>query len=261
MPFNKRKIFKTSLSHCQAYISSSKLLKLLYSKKQNWNSEIANNQNATISYSQCGEDIIVARILGRLKIAQPNYLDIGANHPVKLNNTYKFYERGCTGVLIEPNPLLYNELKKQRPRDKVLNIGIGIEFKQHCNFYVMSNEFLSTFSEKSAKNLENDGKDKIEKILKIPLKNINQIITDNFDDYPNFLSLDIEGNDFEILKTLDFLKLRPEVLCIETITFTQNNTEEKVTPIFNFMEEKGYMVYGDTYINTIFVDRDKWLNR
>jgi FkbM family methyltransferase len=212
-------------------------------------------------YSQCGEDIIAARILGRLKIAQPNYLDIGANHPVKLNNTYKFYERGCNGVLIEPNPFLYNELKKQRPRDKVLNIGIGIESKKHCYFYVMSNEFLSTFSEESAKKVESYGKEKIERILNIPLKNINQILTDHFDDYPNFVSLDIEGNDFEILKTLDFSKFRPEVFCIETITFTQNNTEEKVISIFDFMEKNGYMVYGDTYINTIFVDKIKWKNR
>lgn len=75
------------------------------------------------------------------------------------------------------------------------------------------------------------------------------------------MSLDTEGYVFKILKSLDFKNFRPEVFCVETLTYTENKTEKKETEIIDFMIEKGYFVYADTYINTIFVDKNKWINR
>ena len=59
------------------------------------------------SYSQSGEDLIIRFIFESLKILKPNYLDIGAFKPFELSNTALFYENGCTGVLVEPNPDLF----------------------------------------------------------------------------------------------------------------------------------------------------------
>lgn len=56
-----------------------------------------------ISYSQCGEDLIVSFIFNRLGILNPNYIDIGAHHPYKLSNTAFFYESGSRGINIEPD--------------------------------------------------------------------------------------------------------------------------------------------------------------
>ena len=90
---------------------------------------------------------------------------------------------------------------------------------------------------------------------------INVVLAENFDRCPNFISLDVEGYDFEILNTFDFSTYRPEVFCLETITYTEDNTEQKETEILEFMDSHGYMVYGDTYINTIFVDCMRWKTR
>ena len=217
--------------------------------------------NPNYSYSQCGEDIIVNRILGRLKIPNPTYLDIGASHPIQLNNTYKCYEQATTGVLVEPEPTLFCGLRKVRPKDTILNIGIGIDEREYADFYIMTNQFLSTFSKESAENIMGYGKNKIEKVIQIPLANINTIIAKYFHPCPNFISIDVEGLDFEILKKLNFSRYTPEVFCLETISYTENNTEQKITEIIDFMVSHGYMVYGDTYINTIFVDKTKWRNR
>lgn len=54
-----------------------------------------------------------------------DYIDVGANHPTDISNTYLLYRNNYNGYLIEPNPELCNLLKVFRPKDKVLNIGIG----------------------------------------------------------------------------------------------------------------------------------------
>jgi hypothetical protein len=73
--------------------------------------------------------------------------------------------------------------------------------------------------------------------------------------------LDIEGLDYDILNDWDFEKYRPEIFCIETITYTENNTENKIDKIIDLMKLKGYRVYADTYINTIFVSENAWGQR
>jgi hypothetical protein len=64
------------------------------------------NSDRKVSYSQSGEDVIVDFIFQILKIQKPSYLDVGAHHPSYLSNTYLFYQKGCQGVCIEPDPVL-----------------------------------------------------------------------------------------------------------------------------------------------------------
>jgi hypothetical protein len=71
----------------------------------------------------------------------------------------------------------------------------------------------------------------------------------------------VEGLDYEIIQSFNLIEWRPEVFCIETITYTEDNSEQKEYQIIEYMLEHGYMVYADTYINTIFVDKQKWKNR
>lgn len=212
------------------------------------------------SYSQCGEDLIVEFILNAMKVKDIRYLDIGAHHPYYLSNTALFYEKGAIGVCVEPDPELFKEIKKYRKRDICLNVGVGLNGHREASFFIMSAPTLNTFSEEDAMKYEK-GSHNILKKIKLPLLSINEVIQDNFDLCPNFISLDVEGLDFEILKTFDFSKYRPEVFCIETLTYTENNSEEKIEKINEFMISNDYFVFADTYINTIFVDSYKWRNR
>jgi FkbM family methyltransferase len=214
-----------------------------------------------MSYSQSAEDLIVQRVFSRIGIKQPTYLDIGANDPVLTNNTYHFYNIGSRGVLVEPDPDLAKLIKKKRKGDILLNAGIGVNSEKTSDFYIMSVNTLNTLSAEEANKLQAGGKIKIIKTITIPLLDINDIIEKYFSPCPNFISLDAESVDFEILKKINFVKYRPEVFCIETLTFTQDNAEKKRDEIFRFMDEMGYLNFADTYINTIFVDRKKWINR
>jgi FkbM family methyltransferase len=214
-----------------------------------------------ISFSQCGEDLIVNHILSTLNIRQPIYLDIGAYHPVKLNNTYLFYIKGSNGVCVEPDPELFRCLKSKRKRDICLNLGVGPKQKGNANFYVMSSKTLSSFSKEDAERYQSYGKERIVKVLQLPLVSINDVLQNYFKRCPDFVSLDAEGVDFQILKSFDFSKHRPPVFCIETLTYTEDNSERKLLEINEYMHENSYKAYADTYINSIFVDSMQWKQR
>jgi hypothetical protein len=89
-------------------------------------------------------------------------------------------------------------------------------------------------------------------MAKVPLLEINSIIQQHFQSCPNFISLDVEGLDLPILQSFDFNKYRPEVFCVETISFSLNNKGVKIKETIDFMHGKGYITYADTHINTIF---------
>jgi len=210
------------------------------------------------SYAQAGEDRILNYLFSTMGIEKPSYLDIGANLPKMFNNTFLFYERGGAGVCVEADPALFDDLSKVRERDKCLNIGITFDNRKEADFYVFPIPALNTLSKEEAEFRAENGSYKIEKIIKIPLKTINEVLEENFEKTPDLISIDVEGIDLQILKSLDFDKYRPLVICVETITYSENRTEKKIVEILDFVTSKGYFVYADTHINTIFVNEEKF---
>jgi len=213
------------------------------------------------SYSQSGEDRVVDFVLRSLGIINPSYFDIGAHHPVKFNNTYLFYKQGGSGVCVEPNPFIFSELKRRRKRDICLNIGVSDVEKTHADFYRMNVDTLSTFSLVEAERLVKECRVRIEEVINIDLATCNAILEKYFETYPNFISIDIEGDELKILRSFDFTKYRPEIFCVETLCYSTDGSGKKADDTISFMCSKGYIAYADTYINTIFVDAERWESR
>ena len=205
------------------------------------------------TYAQCGEDQIVNFILEYLEIRQPDYLDVGAWAPVHNNNTYLFYTLGCRGVLVEPNVDACEKLREVRPRDTVIEAGIGVTSVREADYYVMTKSSWNTFSKEEAERQEkvSNGSERIKKVIKMPLLDINQVIADHFKRAPAFLSLDTQGLELAILKTIDYGRFRPKVICAETLV---TGTNKMVPEIAAFMDAQGYVVRGMSFVNTIFVD-------
>ena len=210
------------------------------------------------TYSQYGEDILIKAVFDSLDISYPTYLDIGANHPYYLSNTYLFYSNGSSGVLIEPNIALYKNLKRTRKRDLCLNCGVGINNETKADFYIMDADVLSTFSKDEAEFIESQGTYKIDKVVSVPLININTIIENHFTRVPDFISIDIEGMDYPILKSFDFSRHRPAIFCAETLKYDEHRKGPKINEIIDLMVDNDYFIYADTHLNTIFLDKKLW---
>jgi FkbM family methyltransferase len=211
-----------------------------------------------VSYSQCGEDMIARFVFDALKVAQPRYLDIGAHHPTYLNNTYAFYEAGASGVNIEPDPDLFARFPAERPRDTNLNIGIGQQAGT-LDFYVMSARTLNTFSAEEAQSAAAKGRAKIERTIKLPVRPVAEVLAEQFAQAaPDFLSLDVEGLDLEILQAWDFSRWRPKLACVETIVYAGGRGGGQRDDIAAHLQDCGYFSYAHTHVNTLFVDKAVW---
>ncbi len=208
------------------------------------------------SYSQCGEDILIAYLLELIHGFRPKkYLDIGANHPFHLSNTALFYEAGGQGVLVEPDPDLAKLLRKKRPRDKVMQYGVHFTGEESADFFILDTPTLNTFSCYEMERYISMGH-KLINTLPITLKNINTILDMSGD--LDFMNLDIEGLDKAILEMIDWKKYRPTCICVETITYETREEPNKRSDIIELMKAQDYILYADTFINSIFVDGQQW---
>ena len=206
------------------------------------------------SYAQNGEDIIINSALTEyLGVSKPSYLDIGTYLPVYSNNTYLFYKKGGKGVCVEPDPQNFKKIKNKRRRDVCLNVGIGPENAGSVDYYVMSSKYLNTFKKEDADWHVARGKQKIEQVQKVPLVSINSILEEHFPKGVDILSIDTEGYDLEILNSLDFIKYSPKLLCVETLRYDASGHQQKVTEIGELLKQKGYELFADTHVNSIFI--------
>jgi FkbM family methyltransferase len=210
------------------------------------------------SFSQCGEDLIVKFIFDCLGVHYPTYIDIGAHHPYYISNTALFYENDCRGINIEPDPILFKEFLKYRKEDKNLNIGIS-DSDSELDFYIISTSTLNTFSKEEAENYALQGDFQIKSIEKIKVKTLKNVLDEYFNGvFPQYLSIDAEGVDEIIIKDIDFENNYPIVICIETISFSTSGNGIKNIKLIKYIESKGYLLYADTNINTIFVRKSFW---
>lgn len=213
------------------------------------------------SYSQAGEDAIIRYLFNDYGIKQIKYLDLGSNIPDFGNNTFWFYINNSQGVCVEADYNLYKKIKKIRHKDKVINAGVSISDDKKATFYIFNEPALNTFDKEEAYNRTMSGKYRILKEVEVDLVNINSLISDNFQTYPDFISIDIEGLDLDVLKSLDFNNFPIPVFCVETCVYSETHIRPKNSLIIDFMKSKGYFIYADTYINTIFVNNEWFMKK
>lgn len=206
-------------------------------------------------YSQEGEDMLLTRIMGNIRFSG-SFVDIGAHHPVKFSNTYKFYQAGWRGINIEATPgsrILFDRI---RPHDINLEVPIS-DKKEELTFYVFNHPELNTFSEEHV--AEWDGKNGVKVIEKIKLVTslINPIMEKYIPGKKDFdlLSIDVEGLDLRILKTLDFDKYKFRYIIAEDEP--GDVTQCMKSSMTAFLDLKGYKLLSKLYYSNIYVRNEE----
>lgn len=202
------------------------------------------------SYSQDGEDMILKSFYENRKHYKGFYVDVGAHHPVRYSNTYFFYRKGWRGINIEPTPTAITPFKILRSGDINLNIGVGSK-KDSLTFYCFNEPALNTFSEEVALAADKKKKYKIIQEVKVevlPLKDIlEQYVPAGVK--IDFLTVDVEGLDFEVLKSNNWDKFSPEYLMVEGHIDFEDLFEYD---IYQFLKSKGYKLVAKTFRTLIF---------
>jgi len=207
------------------------------------------------SFSQKGEDLIIDKYFKHKK--KGFYIDVGSFHPQMNSNTKFFYDRGWHGINIEPNPTRIKLFLQERKRDRNLNIGIGTTTKRAL-FYEFEAKGLSTFSKEEADSLLKIGY-KLRKKNRIQMYQLREIMEKHVKSAVDFITIDAEGSDLDVLKSNDWGKYRPKLLCVETLDFidlltsTKENSHEK-DMITDYLFKKSYKEYFSNGLNTLYID-------
>ena len=156
-------------------------------------------------------------------------------------------------MLVEPNISLCEKLRAVRPKDTTLAAGIGVTDAAEADYYIMSHPDLNTFSKEEAEHQSKvtNGRISVKEVIKMPLRNINKVMESYFQGAPTFLSIDTEGLDLAILKSIDYSQYRPKIICAETLV---SSTTKTIPEIAEFMATQGYVARGGSFVNTIFID-------
>lgn len=164
-----------------------------------------------ISYAQNREDVMLARIFAGQ--SRGFYVDIGANDPTNCSVTKYFYELGWHGINVEPNAR-FPLLERDRPRDVNLNVAVGDHDGEETFFEFAQAPALSTFVRGEADDhRERFGFQFVAR--PVPVRTLRSICESQGVTEIDFMSIDVEGFERQVLSTADWRRFRPRVVLIE----------------------------------------------
>ncbi|MDC1387033.1 FkbM family methyltransferase [Candidatus Thioglobus sp.] len=205
------------------------------------------------SYAQNSEDLILKSFFYNLSCGF--YVDVGAHHPKRFSNTYLFYKKGWSGINIDAKPGSMRIFNKLRPRDTNIEAGISDTKGKLC-YYMFNEPAFNGFSKMLSNKVIKDERFFIESTTDIPMVTLEEVLDQNVGNNQqiDFLSIDVEGLDFKVLKSNNFLKYQPTVICIEIQSLS---VEEILSDeISIFLKKFDYSICAKVFNSVFFIKKD-----
>lgn len=215
------------------------------------------------SWSQEGEDLVLRRIFdGKLN---GFYVDVGAHHPKRFSNTYYFYRKGWMGVNIDPMPGSMAAFEKFRPRDFNIEVGCGLANRQ-LEYFQFNDPALNTFSSDLAnQRVVSSHRYFVKDVVPIEVAPLHEILSKRVDEEAlqlltqsdgrmrfDFLNVDCEGLDLEVLQSNDWNKFRPRIVLVEILKSQfQDISRSKIA---EFLEGVGFSIFAKQVNTVLFAD-------
>lgn len=200
-----------------------------------------------ISYAQNHEDVVLARAFDK---PAGFYVDVGAASPVIHSVTNHFYQRGWRGINVEPLELWARQLVDARPRD--VNLEVGISNRSGvADFFDTTHDATeeSTFSAEVADALRARGI--TPKVRKVAVTTLAAVCQEHADDHIDFLKVDVEGLELEVIRGGDWERFRPSIVVVES---TRPGTSEDVgDEVEAFLAGVGYRAVLFDGLNRFYV--------
>jgi FkbM family methyltransferase len=201
------------------------------------------------SFSQCGEDLIITSLLRQIdKLDAGFYMDIGAFDPIIGSNTYYFYRQGWSGINIDARPGSMNRFKKDRPRDINLEMGIGSLSGKMKYHMIESRPEMNTFSLENL--IEEQMQHQITSTFEVPMVRLGEIQKKYVpaNTHIDFVSIDTEGHEMEVISGFDFEMHRPTVFAVE-LSGVASLDDVAQNSVNMFLASKGYLPVGKNIIS------------
>ena len=190
------------------------------------------------SHSQLFQDLFVAFVLGEKKGGR--FLEFGATNGVELSNSLLLEQHyGWTGVLAEPDPQWQQALKENRKSAAIITDCIYSKTGQKLEFLSSAHGVLSSlkdFAENDKDGMSGNTAARLSKYdtVMVETLSLNDVCEQHFSDGLDYMSVDTEGSEYEILASFDFDRCRPTVMTVE------HNFSSAQQQLDKLMNKRGY---------------------
>jgi hypothetical protein len=213
------------------------------------------DQELKITYSQLGEDCVLFELLiNRLKVTHGYYIDLGCFHPRKYSNTFILTLLGWSGLNVDASHSSIEQFRKERSKDVNVWCGIvGPKVKdEELDYYLFDPPAASTLSASQAEIWQRHFKWRLIEVTKVKVLGINELLETYVPDNKqiDYLNIDIEGLDEQIILAIDFTKYKPRVISVE-IHFA-DLTQIAQNQVFQRLLSEGYKIFAVVLMTYIF---------
>jgi FkbM family methyltransferase len=220
----------------------------------------SNNSNA-VYYSQDKQDYFLENNVFK-GFKSGIYVDVGAHDGVTINNTLYFHKNNkWNGINIEPIKSVYDKLLINRPNDKNINCAIcnydgKTEFICNNGYTEMISGIKETYDKRHYNRLDNENKlmNASTEIIIVDTKKLETIFNENNISRVHYLSIDVEGGEFEVIKSINF-----DNVFIDVIGF-ENNYNDASIPIIEYLQSKKYVVINNSIDIFMIHERSMFYN-
>jgi FkbM family methyltransferase len=198
------------------------------------------------SFSSAGEDMILRHLVGADKM-QGFFVDVGAFHPTLFSNTYFFYLNGWRGINVEARPGSKKLFDKVRPGDVNLEVGISKQSGAMTYYFIGEDSTMNSFSRDFLEQIEM--LDQVKAEISVPMLPLAQVLETHVPTGQaiDFMNVDVEGHDFEVLESNDWKRFRPRFIVVEDEQVDARNSR-----IVQMMKTHGYEMCAQ---NVIILDK------
>ena len=219
------------------YLFSNKLLYFFYKLQK-----IYKNKSPNYHFAEFAEDVMVNRIFKNYN--EGIYIDVGAYHPYKSSLTYKLFKRGWRGMNIDLSKTSIDLFNIARPKD--LNICCAISNKTEKKIYFEN----SPINQQNSLIRQNNKQKEIE----IESYRLDELLLSKNLQNPDYLNIDTEGNEMDVLEGIDFKKISPKLITIEENDFLKiSKTDNKKV---KYLNERNYILINIIGVTMFFYKKE-----
>ena len=204
--------------------------------------KIYRNKKPSIHYGEFGEDVFINRIFKDIKIGR--YVDVGCYHPFKGSLTAQLYKKGWNGINIDLSKSSIDLFNIVRKKDINLNLAIS-DFDGETNYYENS-----PINQQNSLIKDNDNQKKI----KIQCKRLSSILLENHYNSFEYLNIDVEGSEQNVINGIDLGKYRPILITIENNNLHLKDYIE--SEIYNILIKNNYTFINKTGVTNFFLKNE-----
>ena len=224
------------------------------------NQKIRSFRKVKKSFSSNSVDLIIGELFKNQK--KGIYIDVGCNHPFIGNNTYKLFKKGWNGINIDLDYTFIDSFKFHRPKDDNIQIGVSDKSGEQEMYFHHERSAINTLESSRGENAN------LKKNVKT--STLNDIIEkSNFKNKEiDYVSIDVEGFELNVLKGFNLKKYKPKALSIELIDpqmkkeefYHQNINNIINSEVYKYMSDNDYHFVNLLHSDLIFVSKEIFLD-